>query len=268
MTKPPNALHPTPCPNCGTLATGKFCGECGGALLGVQCASCHALLTPGAKFCHRCARPVGTGAGQPPVVVPAAAQRSIVPWVVAGAALLALVIMVAAQQGNSPAMLRGETSPLGTATAPFAAGAGGRAPDISQMSPRERADRLFDRVMSLSAAGKTDSASFFASMAVGAYEALTPLDNDLRYDYGRMAEMAGDLKLAQAQADTILQENPDHLLGTILSARVAQARNDMARYRRLLARVAQVQATELAKSLEEYTRHRNDIDAALGQVKK
>lgn len=139
----------------------------------------------------------------------------------------------------------------------------GRAPDISSMSPRERADRLYDRVMAMSSQGKADSAAFFASMAVGAYEDLGPLDNDLRYDYGRMAEMAGALPLAKAQADSILRENPDHLLGLLLNARVAQARNDAAGARRFLDRMQAAQSTELAKSLEEYTRHRNDIDAAL-----
>jgi hypothetical protein len=252
-----------PCPSCGTPASGKFCGECGAALLGVKCTSCSALLTPGALFCHRCG--VGVG-GRPSRATAAAAtspsgQRSIVPWVLAGAALLALVIMVASQQASAPTAASGGTMPLGTAPA-------GRAPDISAMSPRERADRLFDRVMNMSAQGKTDSAAFFASMAVGAYESVGPLDLDLRYDYGRMAEMSGDLPLAQSQADTILQENPDHLLGLILAARVAQARNDEATANRHLAHLARAEKVELAKSLDEYVRHRNDIDAAIALTKK
>jgi hypothetical protein len=250
-----------PCPSCGAPATGKYCGECGSALLGVSCRSCRALLTPGARFCHRCGIGVSAAAAH---VRTAGPPRSVIPWVVAGAALVALVIMVAAQQAKSPPAGIGETTSLGGPTAM----GGARAPDISNMPPRERADRLFDRVMTLSAQGKTDSAAFFASMAVGAYEALAPLDLDLRYDYGRMAEMAGDLALAQSQADSILGMNPDHLLGLILSARVAQARNDLAAYQRLITRVAQAQSTELAKSLDEYTRHRIDIDAAVAQAKR
>lgn len=240
--------------------------------MGVKCASCNALLTPGALFCHRC----GAGVGGRPAVSSAAlgahsaggapfGQRSILPWVVGGAALLALVIMVAAQQGASSAGNAPTTAmPLGAAP-PMG---GGRAPDISSMSPRERADRLFDRVMSMSAQGKADSAAFFAQMAVGAYESVGPLDLDLRYDYGRMAEMAGDLPLAQAQADSILRENPDHLLGLILAARVAQAKSDEAAASRYLARVVRAEKTELAKSLDEYVRHKNDIDAAIALTKK
>jgi hypothetical protein len=147
-------------------------------------------------------------------------------------------------------------------------GGASRAPDISSMSPRERADRLFDRVMNMSAQGKADSAAFFASMAVGAYESVGPLDLDLRYDYGRMAEMAGDLPLAQAQADTILRENPDHLLGLILAARVAQAKGNASLSNQHLAHVVRAEKTELAKSLDEYVRHKNDIDAAIALTKK
>lgn len=233
-------------------------------MLGVTCAACSAPLTPGARFCHRCGTPAGAGAGAGTSVrtlqpTPVVGQRTILPWVVAGAGALALVILIAAQQGKrspgDPATELGPAVPL--------AGTGARAPDISTMTPRERADRLYDRVMRLVDEGKADSATFFSSMAVGAYESLGALDNDLRYDYGRMAEVAGELDLAKAQADSILMTSPDHLLGLVLAARLAERRGDNAEHRRLLNRLSAVQAAELAKGLEEYTRHRADIDAAL-----
>jgi hypothetical protein len=165
--------------------------------------------------------------------------------------------MVAAQQARPDPQasgMMGATTPLG--------GGAVRAPDISSMTPRERADRLYDRVMRLVEEGKPDSATFFASMAVGAYESLAPLDNDLRYDFGRMADVAGELDLAQAQADTILQDNPNHLLGLALAARVAERRGNVAEQRRLLDRLVAAQSAELARNLDEYQRHRADIDAA------
>lgn len=93
--------------------------------------------------------------------------------------------------------------------------AGVPAPDISQMSDRERAIRLFDRVMMLSeeraresldfaATGKEDSLQFFAQMAIQAHVILEPRDADVRYDLGRVAEVAGVPLLARAQADSIL----------------------------------------------------------------
>jgi hypothetical protein len=135
------------------------------------------------------------------------------------------------------------------------------------MSPRERASRLFDRIMRLATEGKQDSVTLFASMAIPAYEALGQLDADLRYDLGRIAEVSGNLDLAVAQADTILRGAPDHLLGIILSMRVAAARSNSARRDELERRLLAVQDAELRKSLEEYALHRADIDAAIASAR-
>lgn len=286
MSKASNAG--SSCPSCGTVSRGKFCAECGAALLGVSCASCQAPLTPGARFCHNCgaqagaagsaaASPAGAGARAraSAAAAPATPSRSILPWAVGIVAVLALVIVIAVQQRDAAPTNVGPDVSLGAGGgagggAPFAGGAGGagvRAPDISSMSPRERADRLYDRVMRLASEGKGDSASFFATMASQAYELLGPLDDDLKYDHGRMSEMAGDLATAQKEADAILANNPDHLLGLILSARVAQLKNDKAGYAKFLKKVVAAEKTERAKSIEEYTRHQGDIDAALQEAK-
>jgi hypothetical protein len=282
MSKASNAA--TPCPSCGTPASGKFCAECGATLLGVSCAACQAPLTPGAKFCHSCGTPVGAGAarvarGAPRgagAALPAEApQRSVLPWAIGVIAVLAVVIAVAVQQqGPAAPATMGQNVPLdggAGGVAPFAAGGGAdgavRAPDISSMSPRERADRLYDRVMRLASEGKGDSAQFFATMASQAYEMLGPLDNDLKYDHGRMSEMAGNLDVAKQESDAILASNPDHLLGIILGARVAQLKNDTATRAKLLKKLLSVEKTEQAKSVEEYTRHKGDIDAAIEEAK-
>lgn len=269
------------CPSCGATSAGKFCSECGAALLGVTCATCRTPLTPGARFCHSCGTSVGGAVAAPSVAARGAVPqplesqpRSILPWALGIAAVLAVVIAVAVQQrGETPAPGIGANVPLdgGAGGAPFAGGAGGgavRAPDISSMSPRERADRLYDRVMRLASEGKSDSASFFATMAAQAYEMVGPLDNDLKYDYGRMSEMAGNLPEAQRQADAILADSPDHLLGLILAARVAQLKNDAATEGRLYKKLLAVATVEQAKSIEEYARHQGDIDAALAEARK
>ena len=279
MTAKPQTVA---CPNCQTPSTGKFCAECGAALLGVQCAACRAPLTPGARFCHQCGTPAGAVAGSARASAgsaahlpapPPPAPRSLLPWGIGLAAMLAVVIAVAVQQSEPAPQTSGPNIPLdGSASPPFAAGAGGeggvmRAPDISAMSPRERADRLYDRVMRQAAEGKTDSATFFAGMAAQAYELLGPLDDDLKYDYGRMAEMSGNLPLAQQQVDAILASNPNHLLGLVLGARIAQLRNDPAARTRYYTRLLAAERSELGKNLEEYTRHRGDIDAAIAEAK-
>src|SRR5213079_541375 len=102
--------------------------------------------------------------------------------------------------------------------APFASSGGGRPPDISQMSPEERANRLFNRVMILAEAGKNDSVQFFLPMALGAYGQLPSLDADARYHVGLLQRAGGDANAALAQADTIRKAIPTHLFIYVLRA--------------------------------------------------
>jgi hypothetical protein len=153
---------------------------------------------------------------------------------------------------------------------PLDGGGGGavRAPDISSLSPRERADRLFDRMMRLESEGKKDSIAFFAPMALSAYQALGPLDIDLRYDMGRVAEVSGNASVASAQADTILRENPTHLLGLVLAERAAALRGDTKAQQAFAQRLVAAEPEESRKGLEEYVRHRGDIDDALARARR
>ncbi|MFN2635563.1 MAG: hypothetical protein ABR585_00845 [Gemmatimonadaceae bacterium] len=146
--------------------------------------------------------------------------------------------------------------------------AGIRAPDISSLSPQERADRLYNRVMLLASEGKVDSVQFFAPMALTAYQMLSPLNADQRYDMGRIGEVAGAFPLAKAQADSILRENPSHLLGLILEARLATLTGDSAVLHSFERRLLAAEKTETAKNREEYLRHRDDIANALQQARK
>lgn len=146
--------------------------------------------------------------------------------------------------------------------------AGVRAPDISSLSPQERADRLYNRVMLLASEGKIDSVQFFAPMAVQSYLLLEPLNSDQRYDLGRIAEVAGALPLAKAQADTILRGNPNHLLGLILEARLATISGDTAAVHSYERRIIAAQKSELATNRDEYVRHQDDITNALQQARK
>ena len=197
----------------------------------------------------------------------------MLPWAVAGLALVCLIALVVGQRfgsRNTPTVDAG-TDAAASAAAPFAGGAaaGGmpRAPDISQMSPTERADRLFNRIMKENEAGNVENVKAFLPMAVASYEALAPLTLDQRYDLGRIGEVAGDTALARAQADTILRARPTHLLGLILAARVARLEKQDARAREFAARLAAAAVPERAAALPEYLLHKNDIDAALSAAR-
>ena len=262
MTAPSPAL----CPACRSAASGNFCSSCGAALTGAQCASCRAALTPGAKFCHRC----GTAAGSAPTGGPATTTRTAdrglaaaLPWGFAAIALVALIALVAGQRfgrgGPAPAdNPMSAAAGAGTAAAPV---------DISQMTPEERAERLYDRIMALSERGQADSVRFFAPMAIQAFSMLGALNADQRYDLGRIAVVSGEPQLARAQADTILRSQPTHLLGLLLAADAARLRADQTAEREYTRRFVGAAPTERAKQLNEYVQHVNEIDARLAEAR-
>jgi len=273
-------LAGAPCAGCGELLTpgSKFCHHCGAAAGAAAGAASATAAKPASK---------------------GATLGTTLPWAVAGIAFLTLFAMLAgkgfnARRGSTldapsnalpnPALDGGGAPSTGGsntaadamgaapfANAPFAAaagagGAGVRAPDISKMSPTEIADRLFNKIMQLNDAGKADSVAFFAPMAIQAYEMVEqqqghPFDADQRYDVGRIAEVAGALPMARAQADTILQQQPDHLLGLLLATQVAKASGNSSAEQEYASRFAKVKTRELAKKLPEYSRHRREIDA-------
>ena len=267
MTPEPSS-NAIPCPSCGSPATGRFCTQCGAVVREANCSACGTALTPGSKFCHEC----GTAAAlqtadQRMRQKIAANQRSVpavrsnnLPWIIGTFAFITLVVIFAAQRAGQEA----PPAPATTQAAP----SGAAGVDISSMTPQERASRLFDRIMRLSEEGKRDSVELFASMAIPVYESLGPLDLDARYDLGRIAQVSGQLDIAQAQADSILRQSPDHLLGLVLAIAIAEARGNQtsraAHERRLLA----AEERQLALGLEEYTRHRIDIDNAITAAKR
>jgi hypothetical protein len=136
------------------------------------------------------------------------------------------------------------------------------------MSPRQITDNLFNRVMQLSEAGLADSARAIATlMAIPAFELHDALDADLRYDLARIAEVTGALHIANAQTDTILAENANHLLGLGLAARLARLRGNSALADDLDRRLLAAERSELALGREEYRLHKSDVDSALARAR-
>ena len=267
-----NPSAPITCPNCGASASGKFCSECGAALKGAKCAQCQAELAPGAKFCHRCGTPTGAGGGgrarksapakgaDAPASPAASGVAAAAPWAVAGIAFVALIVLIASRRFSSD-------QPGADASAPVPlAGAG--AVDISSMSPNERAQRLFTRVMRLDEQGKSDSVAFFAPMAMNAYAELPAQDADTHYDLGRIYEVTKAYTFAKAQADTILAAQPTNLLGLALAMRVARDMGDTQQAAAYAKRLRAAAPAERKKNLPGYEAHAPDLDAALKEAAK
>lgn len=260
----------TPCPSCSTPGRGLFCMNCGTALSTVHCSACGLALAPDARFCSGCRTSAGAAAAPlPPAAAPSRNGAAWVPWAMTGVALV-LIAFIAGQRVGGGSTTGGVAQrPVAAAgAAPSSSGGAMPAPDISQLSPRDRVDRLYDRIMRLDAEGKRDSVQFFANMAIPGYGMLPSLDDDLRYDLGRIEEVAGALVLARAQADTILRSNPTHLLGLALGMRTAKALDDTAGSRAFGTRLLSASRSQRGKALPEYERHAADIAAAVREADK
>lgn len=236
------------------------------------CTNCGAALPQGARFCNACGTPVvavGTQTIRPRTAPNPHGNAIYLPW---GLAAVLLVASSAYFSGETGA----ESGPRGAPMAPppFSSGAagaeaappsaGGAPPDIANMSPRERAGRLHDRIMRYAEQGKRDSVGFFAPMALASFEMLgADLDLDGRYDYGRVATETGNLEIAAAQADTILRAAPTHLLGLSLKARTATARGDAALAAATWKQFLAAREAELGKKLPEYGVHAADIELSV-----
>jgi hypothetical protein len=253
----------TTCPSCGSPASGNFCSACGASLVPRSCAGCRADLSPWARFCHRCGRPVGaaSGASLPP--------RERTAWLVAAGlcvVLLSLIVfkvirearpVAAPEMANAGAQSASDDVSGGGLGGPSS---GGTPPDISQMSPRERFDRLFNRVMQAAERGDTAQVVRFTPMALGAYGQLDSIDADARYHAAVLRIQVGDMAGALALADTILARDPGHLFGYLVRGTVAGLQHDTARRRQAQRDFRAHFAAESAAGRQEYQEHQPVID--------
>ncbi|HYW05625.1 MAG TPA: zinc ribbon domain-containing protein [Longimicrobium sp.] len=229
------------CPSCGAAASGRFCNGCGAAL-NAACRECGNPLPRGARFCNEC--------GVPAVAPPAAelGRAPVLPWAVAAVAVVALAGTLLAWRGGddqpapTPAVAPVAAAPSSApGPLPAAAGASGGASsvDLANMTPREAADRLFNRVMQNVTSGDSAAARQFIPMAIGAYGRVDPLDTDGRYHLAVLHLVGGQYNEARAQADSILATDPKHLFGLFTAAQAEQGRGNRpaaaALFRRFLA---------------------------------
>jgi len=228
----------------------------------MNCHACGAALAPTAKYCHKCGAQVSGAA--------AAGWRAGLPWGVAGAALGGLVTVLALRLGGASG---GGMRDAGGAADDDASriprpASRSSPPDISQMSPEERATRLYNRVMSLHSQGQADSADFFLPMALQAYTMLPALDVDARYHMGVLDLTAGNAAAALAQADTIRRVAPTHLFGFMLRARALELTHDTPGAVRAYRAFLQHEAAERARQRPEYGEHAQNLDAFRDQAKQ
>lgn len=238
--------QPTTCPACGNPATGKFCSSCG-VILHASCPSCGAQLGVGSKFCHECGNAIVRSFSQ-----------SRKPWIVGGAAV-AVIALAAVVWYYAPRARMNAPAPTGFTTTATT--------DISQMSPREQANRLFDRVMAAQERGDQQEVSFFVPMAIQAHGLLGALDNDARYHLGLLHTVGGSYELALLQADSLELQSSRHLFAAMLRGSVASARGETTDLRAAHQSFLDLYDRELATGKPEYEEHTTSISIFLAEAR-
>lgn len=214
------------CPSCGQSASGKYCVHCGASLTGTTTSW---------------------------------SAQTIAPWVALGIASIALIVALMAlfNRGSdavSPAPLRFSQS-LSTPLTES-----GQPPDLSRMSPREAADRLFNRVMTASESGNTEEALRFAPMAIQAYDRVGTLDNDARYHVALLHLTVNNSKNARVQIDLLRKSVPKHLLAYMLEHQIAEHSGTQDSAARAIKDFLAAYDTEIAAGRAEYQDHLNSIE--------
>jgi tetratricopeptide (TPR) repeat protein len=240
------------CPNCGAQSDGAFCSQCGAPLKGAKCHECQASLAAGARFCNNCGAPSGRSSKRAP-----AGGDSKLPWIFAGVALLILIVVLAlpALRGNDGNESDGRV-PLSQLDGSTEGGQGG-APGALAGTPREQADRLFNRVMTEREGGDTTQAKFFAPMAVQAYQLAGSLDADGYYHLSLLHNLLGDYRAALENAEKILATTPNHILGLSAAANAARGSGDQAKARQYFQRLVTNFDNESKATRQEYQDHAN-----------
>lgn len=263
----------THCARCGAEATGNFCSSCGAPLEARPCPACGETPEPGARFCNHCGAPVVAGTGRGAVAAgdarakpaggnertavgtgrtgasgggdPARSARLV--WGVTGVFLLGLALIFAL-----PLLRRDEAPPAAAPT--------DGPPDLSAMTPRQAADRLFNRVMLANEQGSAAEAQQFLPMAIQAHDMARPLDSDGLFHLALLHLLAGDAASARAVAEEVLASEPNYLLALAAGADAALAQGDQAAADAYYGRFLAAYDSEMARGLEEYGVHRVTID--------
>lgn len=273
------------CPQCGKNASGNFCANCGASLGGRFCNQCGAKAAPGASFCNECGAtlaagvaPTGGGGKSGGAAksgggaaksgggarVGAQAARAAsggggnggMGWWVAGGMFVVVIFFMVL-----PLLTEDEQGQTGTPAAPFAQGgaaAGAAATtDLSSMTPREAADRLYERVMRAASANDSAQVTMFLPMSIQAYGMARPLDADGFFHLSRLQRMAGQDSEALDTALDALKDNPNHLLNLYAAGDAALALGEEENARAYLSRLLQAWDREMASGNPDYQVHAN-----------
>ena len=218
------------CPACGQSSTGRFCPHCGAGIAGT----------------------------------PSLVRREQRGWQVASAlglvSLVSVLLLVARDRSQA------ETSAAPAAVETDGAGAA-PLPDLNTLTPRERFDRLYNRVMQAAETGDTVTVGRFAPMTFQAYSQLGTLDSDARYHAAILnLHVRSDTAAALRLADSILAGNPRHLFGFLNRGTAAQLSGDTRSLRGAYANFRTAWDIEMKADRPEYRQHQAMLDQFRAQA--
>lgn len=210
-----------------------FCPACGAALSGNYCARC------GARSPRTLSRP-----------------RERVAWGAAGGfCLLALLaFFLPARRDAVP----GAAAPASGAESNTQ---DGTPPDLGSMTPRERFDRLYNRVMQAAETGDRAEVARFSPMAFAAYGQLDSVDADARYHAAVLhLHVSADPAAALRLADSIAAGAPRHLFATLIRGTAARQSGNTALLAQSEREFLAAWDSEMQRDRPEYRDHRVMLD--------
>ena len=177
-----------------------------------------------------------------------------------GGLLAVLLIMLSKQSPSVAAQPEAEAVQTSNAA--------GAPPDISNMTPRERFNRLYNRVMQAAQSGDEATVTRFTPMALMAYAQLDTIDADARYHAALIKVHTGEMDGSRALADTLLAKNPGHLFGYMIRGTVARFQKNDKQLSRAYGDFLQHYDPEMKLGRPEYGEHQTSLNdfrkAALG----
>lgn len=243
------------CPGCGIETEGPYCPQCGTHLGPATCHVCGHVAPMGSTACPECRSAV---VGPQRAQVGQAPPR--LPWLAAGALLLAVTVTLVSQVETTPS----QSAPSNVANSLTL----GPAPyvDLSTMTPTEAGERLFRRVMGALSAGDSQQARQFLPMAVGAYALVDSLGPDELFHLSLLKRAGGDFIEALATAERGLAEAPQHLLLLGAASEASLSNGDAITAARHAETLIRAYPDELGMKRQEYSTHQDLLVALKGRA--
>ena len=208
-----------------------------------HCPSCGSAFDASDRFCRQCGAPLKAK------VKANGGLRGLVGLRGFGIAIVALAVFYAILQYGG-----GSGSSDAPAQRISISEIGGASPAVAS-DPRATADQLFNEALAAYESGESERARQFIPMALAAYAELGELDLDARYHVALLDLAAGEPEAALAQADTMLAQIPEHLLGLLVAARAHEQLGQPSQAADYYQRFLDAHTPDVAASRQEYLDH-------------